>query len=41
VLRAIVQSDEIINIEAVSTSVALQYYGYLWRTPEPAGFNSW
>jgi Calx-beta domain len=41
VLRAIVQSDEIINIEAVSTFVASQYYGYLRRTPEPAGFNSW
>jgi hypothetical protein len=41
VLRAIVQSDEIINIEAVSTFVASQYYGYLRRTPEPAGFNAW
>jgi Calx-beta domain len=41
VLRAIVQSDEIINIEAVSTFVASQYYGYLRRTPEQAGFNAW
>jgi Calx-beta domain len=41
VLRAIVQSDEIVNIEAVSTFVASQYYGYLRRTPEPAGFNAW
>ena len=41
VLRAIVQSDQIINIEAVSTFVASQYYGYLRRTPEPAGFNAW
>jgi Calx-beta domain len=41
VLRAIVQSDEIVNIEAISTFVASQYYGYLRRTPEPAGFNAW
>jgi Calx-beta domain len=41
VLRAIVQSDEIINIEAVSTFVASQYFGYLRRTPDTAGFNSW
>jgi Calx-beta domain/Concanavalin A-like lectin/glucanases superfamily/Viral BACON domain/FG-GAP-like repeat len=41
VLRAIVQSDEIINIEAVSTFVASQYYGYLRRTPDTAGFNAW
>jgi hypothetical protein len=41
VLRAIVQSDQIVNIEAVSTFVASQYYGYLRRTPEPAGFNDW
>jgi Calx-beta domain len=41
VLRAILQSDQIVNIEAVSTFVASQYYGYLRRTPEPAGFNDW
>jgi hypothetical protein len=41
VLRAIVQSDQIVNIEAVSTFVASQYYGYLRRTPEQAGFNAW
>jgi photosystem II stability/assembly factor-like uncharacterized protein len=41
VLRAIVQSDQIVNIEAVSTFVASQYYGYLRRTPDTAGFNSW
>jgi hypothetical protein len=41
VLRAIVQSDEIINIEAVNMFVASQYFGYLQRTPEPAGFNAW
>jgi hypothetical protein len=41
VLRAIGQSDQIVNIEAVSTFVASQYYGYLRRTPEAAGFNDW
>jgi Calx-beta domain/Domain of unknown function (DUF4214) len=41
VLRAIVQSDQITNIEAVSTFVASQYYGYLRRTPDTAGFNNW
>jgi subtilisin family serine protease len=41
VLRAIVQSDQIVNIEAVSTFVASQYYGYLRRTPDTAGFNNW
>jgi hypothetical protein len=41
VLRAIVQSDEIFNIEAVSTFVALRYYSYLRPTPDTAEFNSW
>jgi hypothetical protein len=42
VLRAIAQSDEIAQIrEAVNAFVASQYYGYLRRTPETAGFNSW
>ena len=42
VLRAIVQSDEIVqNKEAVNAFVASQYYGYLRRTPDTAGFNSW
>src|SRR5262249_17771268 len=42
VLRAIVQSDEITqNLEAVNAFVASQYYGYLRRTPETAGYNSW
>jgi len=42
VLRAIVQSDEItLHREAVNAFVAVQYYGYLRRTPEPAGFNAW
>jgi len=42
VLRAIVQSDQITaNLEAVNAFVASQYYGYLRRTPEAAGFNNW
>jgi hypothetical protein len=41
VLRAIVQSDQVLNIEAVSTFVASQYYGYLRRTPDAVGFNDW
>jgi hypothetical protein len=41
VLRAIVQSDQIVNIEAINAFVASQYYGYLRRTPEMAGFNDW
>jgi hypothetical protein len=41
VLRAIVQSDQVTNAEAVHTFVASQYYGYLRRTPETQGFNDW
>ena len=42
VLRAIVQSDQISkNLEAVNTFVATQYFGYLRRTPDNGGFNSW
>jgi hypothetical protein len=41
VLRAIVQSDQVTNTEAVNTFVASQYYGYLRRTPETQGFNNW
>ncbi len=42
VLRAIAQSDEItLNKEAVNAFVASQYYGYLRRTPDTAGFNGW
>jgi hypothetical protein len=42
VLRAIVQSDQVtLNFEAINAFVASQYYGYLRRTPETAGFNSW
>ena len=41
VLRAIVQSNQITNIEAVNAFVGSQYYSYLRRTPDTAGFNSW
>jgi hypothetical protein len=41
VLRAIVQSDQVVGVEAINAFVASQYYGYLRRTPEPAGFNAW
>ena len=41
VLRAIVQSDQVTNAEAVNAFVAAQYYGYLRRTPEPQGFTNW
>ena len=42
VLRAIVQSDQIsLQLEAVNAFVASQYYGYLRRAPEAAGFNAW
>ncbi|HEY0097406.1 MAG TPA: Calx-beta domain-containing protein [Pyrinomonadaceae bacterium] len=41
VLRAIVESDEMRAAEFTRAYVAMQYYGYLRRTPEPGGFNAW
>jgi hypothetical protein len=41
VLRAIVESAQVSNLEAVNIWVAAQYYGYLRRTPELAGYNAW
>ena len=41
VLRAIADSDELFQLEFNQAFVAMQYYGYLRRTPETAGFNSW
>ena len=41
VLRAIVQSDQVVNAEALNVFVASQYYGYLRRAPETDGFNAW
>ena len=40
-LRAIVESDEVRAAEFNRTFVAIQYYGYLRRTPEPAGYQAW
>ena len=41
VLRAIADSDQVLSLEFNQAFVAMQYYGYLRRTPEPAGYNSW
>ncbi len=41
VLRAIADSDQVIAAEFNNAFVATQYYGYLRRKPEPAGFNAW
>ena len=41
VLRAIVDSDEVLTAEFNRAFVAMQYYGYLRRTPEPGGFDAW
>ncbi|HYX43306.1 MAG TPA: DUF4214 domain-containing protein, partial [Pyrinomonadaceae bacterium] len=41
VLRAIVQSREVTEREFNGAFVAMQYYGYLRRTPETGGYNNW
>jgi hypothetical protein len=41
VLRAIVESDEVRAAEFTRAYVAMQYYGYLRRTPESSGYNAW
>ena len=41
VLRAVVESDEVSAAEFNRAFVAMQYYGYLRRTPEPTGYNVW
>ena len=41
VLRAIVQSREVNAREFNQAFVAMQYYGYLRRTPEPGGYQAW
>lgn len=40
-LRAIVESQEVFNKEYNPAFVAMQYFGYLKRDPEAAGFNAW
>jgi YVTN family beta-propeller protein len=41
VLRAIVESREISAFEFNGAFVAMQYYGYLRRTPEAGGYQAW
>jgi dipeptidyl aminopeptidase/acylaminoacyl peptidase len=41
VLRAILQSDEVAAAEYNGAFVAMQYYGYLRRTPEEEGYRAW
>ncbi|HEY0101655.1 MAG TPA: PQQ-dependent sugar dehydrogenase [Pyrinomonadaceae bacterium] len=41
VLRAIVESEEIAAHEYKGAFVAMQYYGYLRRTPEERGYQDW
>lgn len=40
-LRALVQSDEVATAEFNGAFVAMQYYGYLRRTPEEGGYQAW
>jgi hypothetical protein len=41
VLRAIADSDQVFGLEFNQAFVAMQYYGYLRRAPDPNGYNSW
>ena len=41
VLRAIADSDQVSAAEYSGAFVAMQYYGYLRRTPEPGGYQAW
>ena len=41
VLRAVVESDQIGAREYNGAFVAMQYYGYLRRTPEETGYQDW
>ena len=41
VLRAIADSDQVVNLEFNQAFVAMQYFGYLRRNPDPTGFQSW
>jgi hypothetical protein len=41
VLRAIADSDQVFSLEFNQAFVAMRYYGYLRRTPDPSGYNSW
>ncbi|HEX8072836.1 MAG TPA: S8 family serine peptidase [Pyrinomonadaceae bacterium] len=41
VLRALVEHPDVDAAEYNRAFVAMQYYGYLRRTPEPGGYNNW
>ncbi len=41
VLRAIAQSREVDAVEFNGAFVAIQYFGYLRRTPDTSGYNAW
>ena len=41
VLKAIVESPEVSAKEYNRAFVAMQYYGYLRRDPEPEGYQAW
>ena len=41
VLRAVADSDQVYAQEYNRAFVAMQYYGYLRRTPETSGYNAW
>lgn len=41
VLRAIADSEQVFQLENNRGFVAMQYYGYLRRTPEQAGYQAW
>ncbi|MFN2482811.1 MAG: DUF4214 domain-containing protein [Pyrinomonadaceae bacterium] len=41
VLRAVVDSTQVSQAEFNSGFVAMQYYGYLRRTPESGGYSDW
>ncbi|HLL75209.1 MAG TPA: DUF4214 domain-containing protein [Pyrinomonadaceae bacterium] len=41
VLRAVVDSDQVTAAEFNNAFVAMQYYGYLRRKPEPTGYADW
>jgi hypothetical protein len=41
VLRAVVESDEVAAAEYNRAFVAMQYYGYLKRSPEEDGYHAW
>ncbi len=40
-LRAVADSDEVGAAEFNPAFVAMQYFGYLRRDPETAGYNAW